>query len=69
MLIKYIAYGVRLHRIYLLINASVGIWEHDKQFLNDIEKSNKKVQLVLTKIDKIGKNELNQTLVKTSQET
>ena len=69
MLIKYIAYGVRINWIYLLISAATGLREHDNQFLDDIKSLNKRVQLVITKTDKIGKQELNQVLVKTSLET
>ena len=43
MLIKYIAYGIKLQWIYMLVNASVGIRDVDREFLDDIEWFGKKV--------------------------
>jgi GTP-binding protein len=58
MLFDYLKFSTRCCRVFLLINAEHGVKEKDLAFLHKIKDFNIKVQIVLTKADKIKPNQL-----------
>ncbi|RCL02790.1 MAG: GTP-binding protein [Candidatus Tokpelaia sp. JSC188] len=56
-----------LKRIYLLIDARLGVKKNDADVLDFLDRAGVSYQIVLTKIDKIKRTELDRLLITTSQ--
>ncbi len=65
----YLNYAVRLKQIIYLINGEYGMTDIDKEELEFINKFNKEIQLVFTKVDKKNKNNLIQYVSEASHFT
>jgi GTP-binding protein EngB required for normal cell division len=50
---EYIKISSRLSQIFLLVNLEHGLKEIDKEFFRRADKFNVKIQIVMTKVDKV----------------
>jgi len=66
LIFTYLNYAIRLKTIVYLVNGEYGLMESDKKELEFLNKFNKEVQIVFTKVDKMNSKEIIKFITETS---